>query len=259
LYDRKLLLGDEKRNRVLELWEVHKYGVDSFSDADYLCIYGLKPADWYARGIRLLARTAVECTRDALGNLIGRDIAAAAGTANSVSGSVVIDPFVGSGNTLYWVLRNLPQARGIGFELDDSVYALSSKSIELVGAPIELIHEGYESGVKRLTIPPDDLIVFFVAPPWGDALREDTGLDLRRTRPPVREIVDLMEGTFEQNKILYAIQIYEFFEPQSIEELKQRFDWSALRFYEINEPGKNHGILLGTRGWSPTNMETPLL
>jgi hypothetical protein len=39
-YDRQLLLGGAKRNAVLELWEVKRYGIDSYGDADYVSIYG---------------------------------------------------------------------------------------------------------------------------------------------------------------------------------------------------------------------------
>lgn len=65
-YDRALLLLGPKRNQVLTLPEVHGYGADSFGDPDYLRLYGMTPEQWYARGIRLLGRTAVECTRDDL-------------------------------------------------------------------------------------------------------------------------------------------------------------------------------------------------
>ena len=232
------------------MWEVQKYGLDSFSDADYLCIYGLRPADWYERGIRLLARTAVECTRDKLGDLIGKEIAAVAQTETSVSGSVVIDPFAGSGNTLFWIVHKVAGSKGIGFELDDAVFASSKKNISVVGADIEFIHENFEAGIKRLSIPSDQLIVVYVAPPWGDALSEDVGLDLRRTKPPVREIVDLVDTMFPKNKILCAIQIYERVDKRSLEELKERFDWSAALVYDLNAPGKNHGILIGTKRWS---------
>jgi len=54
LYGRELLLHGEKRNAVLDLPEIHRYGIDSYGDADYLSIYGLQPTQWYARGIRLL-------------------------------------------------------------------------------------------------------------------------------------------------------------------------------------------------------------
>jgi hypothetical protein len=59
LYDRALLLHGPKRNKILTLDEVRQYGTDSFSDVDYLSIYGLKPAEWYARGIRLLGRATI--------------------------------------------------------------------------------------------------------------------------------------------------------------------------------------------------------
>ena len=249
-YDRELLLGQEQRNRTLELWEVKRYGADSFSDSDYLCIYGLRPAEWYARGIRLLARTAVECTRDRLADLIGKDVARVARTETSTIGSVVIDPFAGSGNTLFWIVRNMPGSWGVGFELDDSVYSVSSKNLSLVGARIELVHEDYETGVKRLAVPSDELVIVFVAPPWGGALREETGLDLRRTQPPVGEIVDFMARAFSKHKILYAIQVYEALDRGSLEEVESRFDSTSLHIYRINAPGKNHGVLLGTRSWS---------
>src|SRR5262245_19696310 len=102
IYDRQLLLG-AKRNTQLKLWEVQKYGIDTSGDPDYVTIYGMRPPVWYARGIRLLGRTAVECTRDRLADSIARDIAATVATAPMRTTHLVIDPFAGSGNTLYWL------------------------------------------------------------------------------------------------------------------------------------------------------------
>jgi hypothetical protein len=76
-YNRWFLLG-EKRHELLALHEVQQYGRDSFGDPDHVSIYDLKPHDWYARGVRILGRTAVECTPDRLADLIGRDVAAVA-------------------------------------------------------------------------------------------------------------------------------------------------------------------------------------
>jgi len=70
LHDRQLLLLGAKRNAVLELWELQRYGADSYDDEDHVSIYGMRPAEWYAKGLRLLGRTAVECTRDALGDAL---------------------------------------------------------------------------------------------------------------------------------------------------------------------------------------------
>jgi len=58
LHDRALLLHGRLRNEVLTLSEVQRYGSDSFSDPDYVRLYGMTPPQWYARGIRLLGRTA---------------------------------------------------------------------------------------------------------------------------------------------------------------------------------------------------------
>ena len=60
VYDRALLLVGPKRDEVLTLEEVRQYGIDSFSDPDYVRIYGMAPTAWYGRGIRLLGRT--ECS-----------------------------------------------------------------------------------------------------------------------------------------------------------------------------------------------------
>src|SRR5215471_5004157 len=124
LYDRALLLHGSKRNEVLTLAEVEQYGVDSFADADYISIYGMRPDEWYSRGVRVLGRTAVECTRDALGDRIGLDVAAVA-KRMPWNQFEVIDPFAGSCNTLFWILRHLPRSEGVGFESDQHVFDLT--------------------------------------------------------------------------------------------------------------------------------------
>src|SRR5690348_7148962 len=107
IYDRALLLNGARRDAVLDLSEVQRYGHDSFGDPDYVAIYGMRPAEWYAKGVRMLGRTAVECTPDVLADAIGRDVAAIAARATAAR-PLVLDPFAGSGNTLYWLLRHLP-------------------------------------------------------------------------------------------------------------------------------------------------------
>ncbi|MGZ4180419.1 MAG: hypothetical protein ACXVUL_07010 [Solirubrobacteraceae bacterium] len=245
-----MLLGD-KRNKVLDLAEVQSYGRNSFGDQDFVSIYGLKPADWYGRGVRLLGRTTVECTRDRFADLIGRDVAAAATTAPGVSGSVVVDPFAGSGNTLYWITRRVGPDRSVGFELDDVVFALTRENLSIMGVGIEVVHEGYEPGLQGLSVSDDALVIVFVSPPWGAALDEAVGLDLRRTTPPVADIVAVAMDVFRHNKLLLAIQAYELVEPGSMAELTRRFDWSAFNVYDINPQAKNPGLVLGTVGWSP--------
>jgi hypothetical protein len=127
-YDRALLLHGPKRNEVLSLVDVEQYGLDSFSDRNYISLYGMRPREWYSQGIRLIGRTAVECTRDALADLIGRDVSSVATRLQSKN-FVVIDPFAGSCNTLYWILRHLLNSRGVAFELDPQVFDLTKHNI----------------------------------------------------------------------------------------------------------------------------------
>jgi len=256
MYDRQLLLSGAQRNAVLDLHEVKRYGLDSYGDADYVTIYGLRPGDWYAKGIRVLGRTAVECTRDELADAIGRDVALTLATAPRPAGVFVIDPFAGSGNTLYWLLRHLPGARGLGLELDAQVFQLTKQNLATLGLPIEIRHGPYKSEMTRVTVPVDHMLVAFLAPPWGDALSKTSGLDLRRTTPPLIEIADFLLDRFPANRILCAAQIYETVDWASLAELTSQFDWSARRIYSLNAPGQNHGILLATKRWVSTVATT---
>lgn len=250
-HDRAYLLHGAKRDEVLTLAEVQQYGIDSFSDPDYIRLYGMKPAEWYARGIRLLGRTAVECTRDALGDRIGRDVASVAATLVPGTRFVIIDPFAGSCNTLYWILRHVPNSAGIAFEYDPQVHELTSRNIAGLDRKIRLMHGDYLGLLDSQELPADHALIVFVAPPWGTALDEATGLDLRQTTPPITDIIGRIGRRYPDRKILFAIQVYEKVNPGSLADLQKLLDWSDLRVYDLNEDGKNHGILLGAKGWKP--------
>src|SRR5215831_3692657 len=250
-YDRALLLHGKKRNELLTLEEVRRYGIDSFSDPDYIRLYGMTPPQWYARGIRVLGRTAVECTPDPLADRIGRDVAAVAASLPSETPWLVLDPFAGSCNTLYWILCHLPRARGIAFEFDANVYDLTRRSIEVLDRKINLMHGDYESMLRRHHLPRGEAIIIFVAPPWGTALDQIEGLDLRRTEPPITEIVAQVGQAYPDHQILFTIQVYEKMNAESLTKLRAKLDWSMLKIYDLNVAGRNHGILLGTKGWTP--------
>jgi hypothetical protein len=248
LYNRELLLLGPKRNEVLDLWEVQRYGNESFGNVDYVSIFGMRPFNWYARGVRLLGRTVVECTPDELGDAIGADVAGIFVKQSCIAGALVVDPFVGSANTLYWLLRHLPGSRGLGFESDAGVFRLTHRNIEVLKLAIDVVNTDYVSGLSDVAVGPDELLILFIAPPWGNALKKNSGLDLRRTIPPITEIVDYVLHRFSPNRLICAIQVFELVVPVSLAELRARFDWSTLRIYELNSPGQNHGLLLGTKG-----------
>jgi hypothetical protein len=242
-----LLLHGSKRNEVLSLTDIEQYGLYSFADADYVSIYGMPPREWYRRGIRLLGRTAVECTRDALGNRIGLDVAFVAARMPTKQ-RVVIDPFAGSCNTLFWILRHVPKSDGIAFESDLQVFELTRRNLAALDQKIELVHGDYSTLLQQRHVPEDRGVVAFVAPPWGTALDEVRGLDLSSTTPPITDVVERIAGQFSKHKILFATQVYEKVSALSLTQIQARFDWSELRIYDINDRGRNHGILLGTKG-----------
>ena len=249
-YDRASLLYGSKRNKVLNLVEIEQYGLDSFADTDYVSIYGTPPREWYRRGIRVLGRTAVECTRDELGDRIGLDVASI--TAGMPSDRfVVIDLFAGSCNTLFWILRHLPNSEGIAFESDPQVCELTRRNLEALGLRMELIQGDYVKLLDQRRVPEDLGIVAFVAPPWGSALDEVYGLDLRRTTPPMSEVIERIARQFSNHNLLFVTQIYEKVSAPSLTQLQTLFDWTELRLYDINQKGRNHGVLLGTKGWAP--------
>src|ERR1700758_1100369 len=250
VHDRTLLLHGCKRNEVLSLSEIEQYGLDSFGNADYVSIYGMPPREWYGCGVRLLGRTAVECTRDALGDRIGRDVASVAACMPS-NQFVVIDPFAGSCNTLFWILRHLPDSEGIGFESDANVFELTHRNLAALGQRIEVVHGDYARLLERYRFPEDRSIVVFVAPPWGTALDEAQGLDLNRTTPSISEVIEQIVRRFSEHKMLFAIQVYERVSAPSLNQIRTLLDWTELRIYDINERGRNHGVLLGSRGWKP--------
>lgn len=248
-YDRDFLLSPAKRNQIVELWEVEKFGRDSFGDPDAVALYGMTPAQWYAKGVRILARTTLEAVRDALGNCIGEDVARVATTAPAGSQFGVIDPFAGSGNGLYSILRHLVGAEGIGFEVEPAIYDMSTRNLASLRAPIRLVQGSYRDLLDRHRFQLGYRIVVFLAPPWADALKAETGLDLNRTKPPVGEIVDDFERVYASHPVLYVIETHERLVMQSLAEVRARFDWSERRTYDVAGPTGRHGTLLGTKRW----------
>ena len=89
---------------------------------------------------------------------------------------------------------------------------------------LSLRNGDYQSLAPTMHVPADCLLIIFVAPPWGDALEPRTWLDLRRTSPPVGEIIDF-DQLYTDQPILYVTQVYERLEPVSLAELEAWCDW----------------------------------
>ena len=190
-----------------------------------------------------------EAVKDPLGNKIGSDVAEVVLPAAGNRAIGVVDPFAGSCNGLCAILRHLPGAKGIGFEVEPAVFDLTTRNIAHINAPIELVNGSYKDLVRSRTHPTDHLVVVFIAPPWSDALQPDTGLHLDLTKPPILEIVHDFEQVYGAQPVLYVIEVHEVNEPKALKTVEAAFDWSDLRIYDVNAPGLQHGVLLGTRRW----------
>ncbi len=248
-YDRDFLLSAGKRNQVVELWEVEKFGRDSFGDPDAVSLYGMRPAEWYGKGVRVLARTLLEAVRDPLGERIGGDVARVAATAPRDAVFTVVDCFAGSCNALWSILRRLPGAEGIGFEAEPAIFEMSTRNIALLKAPIRLFEGDYRTLLEAHRVPDGHRVVAFLAPPWADALNKDTGLDLGRTKPPIRDIIADFERVYPRHPVLYVVEVHERLVPEPLAALRAGFAWSELSIYDLAGPTGRHGVLLGTRRW----------
>ena len=255
-YDRDFLLNPAKRDQIVELWEVEKFGRDSFGDPGAVSLYGMTPAQWHARGVRILARTTLEAVRDPLGNRIGEDVARVAATAPPGSAFGVVDPFAGSCNALFWILQHLPGAEGLGFEFEQVIFDMTARNIASLGAPIRLLRGDYSKLLDQHRFPCTHRIVAFLAPPWADALSAQAGLDLGRTKPPIGRIVDDLERIYSSNPILYVTEVHERLVPGPLAALRSRFEWSELNVYDIPGPTGRHGVLLGTKRWRASDAAT---
>jgi hypothetical protein len=232
------------------------FGSDSFGDPGAVSLYGMTPAQWHARGVRILARTTLEAVRDPLGNRIGEDVARIAATAPPGSAFGVVDPFAGSCNALFWILQHLPGAEGLGFEFEQVIFDMTARNIASLGAPIRLLRGDYSKLLDQHRFPGTHRIVAFLAPPWADALSAQAGLDLGRTKPPIGRIVDDLERIYSSNPILYVTEVHERLVPGPLAALRSRFEWSELNVYDIPGPTGRHGVLLGTKRWRASDAAT---
>jgi hypothetical protein len=62
---------------------------------------------------------------------------------------------------------------------------------------------------------------------------------------------DLLTLAEVRRPLLVAVQVFERVQQDSLAEVAALLTWSALKIYNINAAGHNHGVLLGTLGWSP--------
>jgi hypothetical protein len=202
------LLG-EKRGAVLSLDEIRRVGDEFYEDPEGLQLYGMRPRDYFEIGVRVTGRTAIECSNDvrAIGQAEAvRDVLSREFPGRSPS---ALDLFTGSGNSLYHLARSTSAVTAVGFELDDNVYQLTRKNFEKVGFQAHFERGSYKDLLRPEVLPRDTPCAVLVSPPWGAAFSFTGGLDLRRTEPPVGEILSFVRERLPHHELIFVIQTHE--------------------------------------------------
>jgi hypothetical protein len=76
---------------------------------------------------------------------------------------VVIVPFAGACNGLYWILHYVSNAKGLGFEIDRTIFDLTKGNLMVASLDrqIELVHGDHTSLLDRYPLPRDHFVVGF--------------------------------------------------------------------------------------------------
>jgi hypothetical protein len=232
-------------NRPLSLEEICSFSQRFFGQPDHLSLYGLAPREYCARGITLLARSAIECVPDAAAEVLARE-ARRCWPAFSRQRPTVVDLFLGTGNLLYHCARELDAVRRIGIERDAIILQTARDNLAKATRPgaVQVEHELLETAEIRPEISGDCLVI--VDPPWGDGFSLAEELDLRRTQPPVlatlRATVQLLAG----GRLLFLIKIPERVAADSLAELEREFEPRGRGIARIGPVGTNVGWLFCT-------------
>ncbi|MTE17728.1 hypothetical protein F0L17_00985 [Streptomyces sp. TRM43335] len=183
---RNRLLGP-LRDRFLTSDQLREAGRLMCGRPEGLSLYGIPAPEMEARGLRILGRTAVECTKDphpvAVADAVAEIEAAAPGTDGE---AMVVDLFCGSGNFGHHLGRRLGRP-AYASELDPIVHEAGRHNLDRVGSAVDLRLADYRDLLDALPAR-SERDVYVVEPSWGPAFTPD-GLDLTRTSPPVPEIL----------------------------------------------------------------------
>jgi hypothetical protein len=241
---RNELLG-EKRGVVLSLDEIRRVGEEFYQDPEGLCLYGMRPRDYYEIGVRITGRTAIECSDDrrAVGQAqVVRDVLSREFPGRSPS---AVDLFTGSGNSLYHLARHTNAITTVGFELDDTVYELTRENFEKIRFQAFFERGSYQDLLRPEILPYENLCVVLVSPPWGAAFSFVEGLDLRRTHPPVNEILSFVRARLPRHELIFVIQTHELMVAESVAAITAGRDVYAQGVINASaRPGRNQGYLV---------------
>jgi hypothetical protein len=217
---RQEYLSPPLASRCLSLRETRNAARRLSGDPGDLRLFGLPTAAWYALGVRISGRSAIEATRDPQARFLANAVASTL-AENDIALSTVIDPFVGSGNTLYHFLRATKAARAVAIDSDPTVSQLTARNLALLQrwrrlrCELELSVDDWSAACDLMGDAPTLVIV---SPPWGDAFGPE-GLDLRKTYPPVTDVIEKLAGCRAGGPVFVAIMAVPEMVVESVQEV----------------------------------------
>lgn len=211
---RRLL--DPRLQHALSLDEVQRASRIFFGTPNLICLYGMQPAAYHATGVRIAARTAIECVIDLCAVQIADALRAAITRCFPGEPIAVLDLFAGSANLLHHVSLSAGARLALGFEEDDLVHGLTRTNLDRIGSPAILEHGDWQSRLDERRVPEDHVCIILLAPPWGAAFNFARGLDLRRTEPPIDGVVHGLRARLRGRKIVWLVQTHELLVADSV-------------------------------------------
>lgn len=197
------LLGPA-RTRVLTGDELCHAGQVFHGRPEGLSLYGVPAPSMVRSGLRLLGRTAIECSVDDHCAPFAEALAACLAREPDLSPGYVADLFCGSGN-IGFHLRARLGLPVFAAELDPAVHAATRHNFRVLGLDLDLRHADYRELLACLP-PPRAGDVVVVEPPWGAALTR-SGLDVTATEPPVPAILADIRAARAGVPCLVALQV----------------------------------------------------
>lgn len=214
------------RNKVLSLDELFEVGNSFYGDQNLLSLYNMPPKLMFERGIRILGRTAIECSIDSHAKEIAKNANKVRSIFSLTEDPILIDLFSGSCNLLYHLSNAINPCRTIAFENDYAIYNLTKHNLEIIDFHCEFYHGDYSELISKISFPQKTVpIVLIVSPPWGKGFTCKNGLDLLATEPPVDEIIRNIYKFFSGRQIIFMIQTHEKIVPRSVNSITSKFSF----------------------------------
>ncbi|WP_250401554.1 hypothetical protein [Streptomyces cellostaticus] len=203
--------------------ELERAGLAFCGAPDGIGLYGMPAGDWYAAGVRIAGRTCVEAALNGPSRRVAETVRRSLAPVTTLDRIGVVDLFAGSGNLMLHV-RDVLGTSCVGMDADPVVFELTRGNFGVLDLPASMRLGSWASYFLD-PLPDVDATLFVLAPPWGPAFSFDRGLDLRRTNPPVGELVEHITRSDRSGRRFAVIQlpVHEPVVAASVRELTKRY------------------------------------